>query len=57
MSIMKDIFISMQEAYISGADIEKQTAKRLADRSRQIALAKTNKQSNVDSEKSKEKER
>ena len=44
MSIMKDIFISMQEAYIVGADIERETARRLVARERQIALLKTMKE-------------
>ena len=44
MSIMKDIFISMQEAYRVGADIERETARRLVARERQIALLKTMKE-------------
>ena len=41
MSVMKDVFISMQEAYLCGADIEKEFAINLVARSRQVALAKT----------------
>ena len=44
MSIMKDIFISMQEAYRVGADIERETARRLVARERQITLLKTMKE-------------
>ncbi len=44
MSIMKDIFISMQEAYKVGSDIERETARRLVARERQITLLKTMKE-------------
>ena len=45
MSIMKDLFISMQEAYRVGADIERETARRLVAKERQITLLKTNNKS------------
>ena len=43
---MKDLFISMQEAYRVGADIERETARRLVAKERQITLLKTNNKSN-----------
>ena len=42
MSIMKDLFISMQEAYRVGTDIERETARRLVAKERQITLLKIN---------------
>ena len=38
MGHMKDLFISMQEAYLCGADIEKETARKIVARQRQDAL-------------------
>ena len=51
MSVMKNLFISMQEAYKVGADIEQETTKRLIARSRQISLDKVKQKSNDNDEK------